>query len=38
MSWEGSDFIGEKHYVYELSTQDKAEIETALAHFKSNRV
>lgn len=36
LAWSGSDFASEDQFVYELSNQDKAEIEDALAHFKSN--
>lgn len=36
LSWAGSDFVNEAQFVYELSAQDKDEIESALSHFKSN--
>jgi len=33
--WSGSDFKSEDEYVVQLSVEDIAEIETGLAHFKS---
>jgi hypothetical protein len=35
MSWTGSDFTDEQHFVYQLSDEERVEIETALSHFKS---
>jgi len=34
LSWSGSDFVNEEQFVHELSAQDKAEINNALAHFQ----
>jgi hypothetical protein len=36
LSWTGSDFVNEEQFVHELSVQDKAEIDNALAHFKGS--
>jgi len=33
LSWSGSDFVDEQDFVYQLSDEDKVEIENALSHF-----
>ena len=33
-AWEGKDLVNEDEYVYALSEQETAEVESALAHFK----
>jgi hypothetical protein len=35
LAWDGAQFQSEEEYTYLLTDQDKLEIETALASFKS---